>query len=133
MLEQPLLTREQLAIANAHDNDARIFAIARVADHVPVAAFDFHHDSGFFHLLEMTQRITHARPAVSKSSASDASRMRVTHASHDLTRAPVEKRDDLVDHARYAACVLPPDARRLAALDEIVEARPFRSLRAEAS
>src|SRR6185312_7407914 len=52
----------------------------------------------------------------------------LTHAARDLLRVALEEDEHLVDHRAILALRLRENARRLASLDEVVEARPLRHL-----
>jgi len=58
VLEELMVAREQLPVADAHPRDARIRAVASVSHDVAVAALDLHHDGRLFQSLEMLQNVS---------------------------------------------------------------------------
>src|SRR5262249_22724573 len=55
--EQLMLPRQQSAVANAHQGDARVVAISGVPEHVAIPALHRQHDRRLLHLLEVAKRV----------------------------------------------------------------------------
>ena len=53
-----MFAREQASRPDAHQRHARVIAVARVADHVTVTAFDLEHHRRLFHALEMLKGVS---------------------------------------------------------------------------
>src|SRR6266849_4350004 len=98
MLQKPMLPRDQPAVADTEDDTARIVAVPRQPDRIGITASD-HLDR--LRLLGLLHPLAQPRP--------------------DLERLAFQKQEDVVDHAPVIGLRLITDARRLAALDVVVE------------
>ena len=124
VLQEAVLARDELAVANAEDDTDRVVAIARQADRVSVAASDDFHGLRLLELVQPLQGIAQLRcPFVI---------LRVARFLHplaqpgsDVERLPRKKQQHIVDHAPVVFDALIADARRLATLDMKVEAGPI--------
>ena len=125
MFDQSMIARQQFSTPNAHDGHAGIFPITRVSDYVAVAALHFHHDRGLFEILETLERITQFARLFEIQSLGGFQHARL-HAFHDVTGSTFQKPDHFIDHRAIIFARLQCDTRRLAPLDEVVQARPFR-------
>ena len=97
VLEKLVFARQQFSAANAQQRDARVVAVARVADHVAIAAFDFHHDGRLFELLQMPQRIAQLGRALEVQALRRGVHA-LAHATRHFGGASVEIEHHLVDH-----------------------------------
>jgi hypothetical protein len=112
---------EQLAAADAHHRDARVVAVARVADHVAVAALELEHHRRLLHALEVAEGVAKLARALEIEPLGGLLHAR-RDAAHHLVGLAVEEDGDLVDHRPVVVERLVADARGLAALDREVEA-----------
>ena len=122
MLDEAVVASEQLTTADTQDHNTGIFAVARVANHITVAALDLEHNRRLLHLLEMTQRIAEFSCAL-KIETLRCVRHAIPHMTHDVAGAPVKKPHNLIDHRAVIVRGLISNARGLAALNEVIEAR----------
>ncbi len=127
VLEKLLFAREQLAAADSHQRDRRVVAVTRIAQHVTVAAVDRQHDRRLGHRLEVVKRVAQL------GGPFEVERRRCfvhppPDPAGDFIRPPLEEDQHLVDHRRVLGLRLCQDARRLAAMDVVVEAWPLRHL-----
>ena len=120
-----MIAREQRAATNAQNDDACIFAIARISNDIAVAALYFEHDRRFLHLFEVTQRIAHLSGAF-KIEPLGGIQHALAHAAYHIARPAIEEPDNFVNHDAVVCTRLIPDARRLTTLDEIVQTRALR-------
>jgi hypothetical protein len=121
VLEEPVVAGEQLAAADAHHRDARVVAVARVADHVAVAALELEHHRRLLHALEVAEGVAKLARALEIEPLGGLLHAR-RDAAHHLVGLAVEEDGDLVDHRPVVLERLVADARGLAALDREVEA-----------
>jgi len=126
-LEEPVLARDELALPDAEQRDRRVVAVARVADHVAVAPLHLEHHGGLLEALQPHHRVAQLRRALEVERLGRLHHPLLDAAQH-LVGAPVEERDDLVDHRAVVGLRLEPDAGGLAAADVVVEAGALRHL-----
>ena len=123
-----MLARQQAAAANAHQRHHRVVAVSRIPEHVAIAALDVEHDGGLFHLLEMVERIAQLRGALEVERLARRAAFARARGGRLPRVRPSRKTSTSSIIARYSPWRLREDARRLASLDEIVEAGPLRHL-----
>ena len=127
VLEEPVVARDQLAVANAEDDPAHIISVPRDAHRVRVATAHELDRLRLLQLVEPLQGVTQLRRPLEVALV-----RRLLHALaqpdpyvHGL---PFEEHDHVVDHPLVVRRALQGDARRAAALDVVVETRPVRGL-----
>ena len=128
VLDELVLARQQLSRSNAQHRDHGILAIARVAEHVAIAALHLHHHRRLLELLQVQRAHRAARAARSKSMFCAASSMRWR--TRRVTSAVRPSRYSTTSSImlRYSTCDLQQDARRLAPADVVVETGALRHL-----
>ncbi len=122
VLDEVVLAREQLPAANAHDRDAGLVAVAGIAHHVAIASLDLDHHRRLLQTLEMAEHVAQLGGPLEIESGRRILHP-LAHPTRDLIGAAIEKEEHLIDHRAVLDLRLREDARRLAPLDRVVEAR----------
>ncbi len=122
-----MVASQQLAPAYPEDRDRCVVAVAGVPDDIAVTPLDLEHDRRLLQPLQSRQHIAQLGGALEVESFGGIHHA-LPNRANDVAAAALEKLDDLVDHDPVVFSRLRQDARRLAPLDVVVQARPLRHL-----
>ena len=122
VLEEAVVASDDPAVAHAKDRGDRVVAVARIADDIGIAGADDFDGRWLFYPGRATLECIAKVAGPLEVLALTGCEHECPDARLDVDRALLEEIHHLGDHATIVGLVLPPDARRAAAADVIVEA-----------
>ena len=130
VLEKPMVPRDQPAVADAENHAAGVVSVAREPDRVGMAPAHDLHRLGPLDLVYPLQRIPQlGRPL--EIEVPGGILHPVAQPRPHIHRLPFEKDQHVLDHPAVLFPRLVSDARGLAPIDVVVEARPIRGVDGE--